>query len=245
MNLKNEVTKFNLRANGGVDKDDKDGKISEAFKPIAEMILSGYFKVSKNNSDSYVTVHPTCVEMYYHEEGEGDDKIKDYIVYHRNSNDGKNKKDIFPIGILHNHVSGIDLTFEKEGEDGEPIRFSALIREFWVNMENKKEKEDMYKMKGIDGSSENKPDNKPTHLYDALYSQFSVFDGFSIHWEDGKEKKEIKCIGTRINVPQYKFDENHKLKKAESKSKDDVKTLNNNYKQCMRMWRYSINEDKL
>lgn len=245
MDLKNEVTKFNLRENGEVDKDDKDGKISEAFKPIAEMILSGYFKVSKNNSDSYVTVHPTCVEMYYHEEGEGDDKIKDYIVYHRNSNDGKNKKDIFPIGILHNHVSGIDLTFEREGEDGEPIRFSALIREFWVNMENKKEKEDMYKMKGIDGSSENKPDNKPTHLYDALYSQFSVFGGFSIHWEDGKEKKEIKCIGTRINVPQYKFDEKHKLIKAEPKSKDDVKTLNNNYKQCMRMWRYSINEDKL
>lgn len=41
-------------------------------------------------------------------------------------------------------------------------------------MENKKEKEDIYEMKGIDGSSENKPDNKPTHLYDALYSQFSV-----------------------------------------------------------------------
>ena len=54
MELKNEITKFNLRENGEVDKDDKNGKISEAFKPIAEMILSGYFKVSKNNSDSYV-----------------------------------------------------------------------------------------------------------------------------------------------------------------------------------------------
>ena len=106
--------------------------------------------------------------------------IKDYIVYHRDSNDGKNKKDIFPLGVLHNHVSGIDLTFEREGNDHEPIRFSALIREFWVNMENKKDKEDKYEMKGIDGSSENKPDNKPTHLYDALYSQFSVFDGFSV-----------------------------------------------------------------
>ena len=50
MELKNEITKFNLRENGEVDKDDKNGKISEAFKPIAEMILSGYFKVSKNNS---------------------------------------------------------------------------------------------------------------------------------------------------------------------------------------------------
>lgn len=63
MELKNEITKFNLRENGEIDKDDKNGKISEAFKPIAEMILSGYFKVSKNNSASYVTVHPTCVTM--------------------------------------------------------------------------------------------------------------------------------------------------------------------------------------
>ena len=66
MDLKNEITKFNLRENGEVDKDDKNGKISEAFKPIAEMILSGHFKVSKNNSDSYVTVHPTCVEIMGH-----------------------------------------------------------------------------------------------------------------------------------------------------------------------------------
>ena len=136
MGLKEKIKDFNLRDNEGIDKDDNNGKISEAFKPIAETILSGHFKVTKNNSDSYVTVHPTCVEMYYHEEGEGEDKIKDYIVYHRDSNDGKNKKDIFPLGVLHNHVSGIDLTFEREGNDHEPIRFSALIREFWVNMEN-------------------------------------------------------------------------------------------------------------
>ena len=239
MELKEKIKNFNLRGQEGIDKDDRNGNISKAFMPIAETILSGYFKVSKNNSDSYVTVHLTCVEMYYHEEGEGEDKIKDYIVYHRDSNDGKNKKDIFPLGILHNHVSGIDLTFEREGNDGKAIRFSALIREFWVNMENKKEKEDKYKMKGIDGSSENKPDNKPTHLYDALYSQFSVFDGFSVKWEDGKEKKEVRCIGTRINVPEYKTN----TQKAEPEGNKENNTLNGKYKQCQRMWRYSINED--
>lgn len=244
MGLKERIKDFNLRDNEGIDKDDNNGKIYEAFKPIAETILSGHFKVTKNNSDSYVTVHPTCVEMYYHEEGEGEDKIKDYIVYHRDSNDGKNKKDIFPLGVLHNHVSGIDLTFEREGNDHEPIRFSALIREFWVNMENKKDKEDKYEMKGIDGSSENKPDNKPTHLYDALYSQFSVFDGFSVKWEDGQEKKEIRCIGTRINVSEYRF-KNNKWEKTPKVGDDKLNTLNKKYKQCMRMWRYSINEDKL
>ena len=76
MGLKEKIKDFNLRDNEGIDKDDNNGKISEAFKPIAETILSGHFKVTKNNSDSYVTVHPTCVEMYYHEEGEGEDKIK-------------------------------------------------------------------------------------------------------------------------------------------------------------------------
>ena len=37
MGLKNEITKFNLRENGEVDKDDKNGKISEAlsgFEPF-------------------------------------------------------------------------------------------------------------------------------------------------------------------------------------------------------------------
>ena len=106
-------------------------------------------------------------------------------------------------------------------------------------MENKKEKEDKYKMKGIDGSSENKPDNKPTHLYDALYSQFSVFDGFSVKWEDGKEKKEVRCIGTRINVPEYKTN----TQKAEPEGNKENNTLNGKYKQCQRMWRYSINKD--
>lgn len=242
MELKKEIEKFNLRSAGTVNKNDEDQKISEAFKPIAEVILSGHFLVKKINSDSYVTVHPTCVEMYYHEEGVGSDKIRDYIVYHRNSDDGKNEKDIFPLGVLHNHESGIDLTFERKGDDSAPIRFSALIRAFWVNSENKKE--DLYEMKGIGGNGENEPDKKLTHLYDALYSQFSVFEGFSIQWVDGTdaERKQINCVGTRINVPQYEI-RNNKPEKCEFKNGADVATQNKKYKQCLRMWRYSINKD--
>lgn len=250
MELKKEIEKFNPRNTGKIDVNDKDNKISEAFRPIAEIILSGHFLVRKNNSDSYVKVHPTCVEMYYHEEGEGEDKIKDYIVYHRNSNDGKNKKSIFPLGVLHNHVSGIDLTFEKEGDDGEPIRFSALIREFWVDKTNKKE-EDIYGMGEIDKSSESLSDKKPTHLYDALYSQFSAFDGFSIQWVDGEEndRKTINSPRNRLNVAEYKIIDNNDGKgpKPVKIKKDGIAkellTKNQNYKQCPRMWRYSINED--
>lgn len=53
--LEKEIRDFDLKTIGVVTPDDKDGKMSDAFKPIAETILSGYFKVTKNNSDSYVT----------------------------------------------------------------------------------------------------------------------------------------------------------------------------------------------
>lgn len=242
--LEKEIRDFDLKTIGVVTPDDKDGKMSDAFKPIAETILSGYFKVTKNNSDSYVTVHPTCVEIYYHEEGTGDDKVKDFIVYHRNSDSGKIKKDVFPLGILHNHVSGIDLTFERRGNDGNPIRFSALIREFWVDERNKKV--DQYEMNVLRGCREDNPDRRPTHLYDALYSQFSVFEGFSIQWLDGKddEKKKIELVATRINVPQYELDEKSgRMVKAAVSDADRSGKGRGHFKPCSRMWRYSINRD--
>lgn len=249
MELKKETKEFNLRNYEGIDKDEKNGKISEAFKPIAETILSGHFKVTKNNSDSYVTVHPTCVEMYYHEEGEGEEKIKDYIVYHRDSNEGK-RMPVFPIGVLHNHVSGIDITFEKVVDDL-PVRFSALIREFWIDKSNKKEEQtEKYGEENIKVYTESDPEKRSTYLYEALYSQYSVFDGFSVQWIDGNEndRKKIRC-NTRLNVAEYEMKNNNdgKNPKPEKIKKDGIAkellTKNKNYKQCQRMWRYSINED--
>lgn len=123
MDLKNEITKFNLRENGEVDKDDKNGKISEAFKAYTE----------------------------------------------------------------------------------------------------------------------SNPEKRSTYLYEALYSQYSVFDGFSVQWVDGNEdeKKEIRCVKNRLNVAEY----DHFEKIPASKTKEQL-TKNKNYKQCQRMWSYSINEDK-
>lgn len=51
------------------------------FWKIAQAILSGYFLVMKG--EDMVKIHPTCVEIYCHEERENG--VKDYIVYHRNS----------------------------------------------------------------------------------------------------------------------------------------------------------------
>lgn len=241
MKLKQEIEEFYLREKNETCKDEKSNILSETFKSIAGTILSGYFKVTKNNSNSFVTVHPTCVEIYYHEEGEGDNKIKDYIVYHRNSNDGKKEVSVFPLGVLHNHVSGIDITFEKL-VDGAPIRFSALIREFWIDTSNKKEEQsEKYGKENIKTCTESNPEKRSTYLYEALYSQYSVFDGFSVQWVDGNEdeRKEIRCVKNRLNVAEY----DHFEKIPASKTKGQL-TKNKNYKQCQRMWSYSINEDK-
>ena len=154
--------------------------IPSEFKEIAQITLAGHFLV--NTGTQQVTVHPTCVEFYYHEEAEGG--IKDPIVYHRNPKNGS-PKSIFKLGILHNHVSGIDITFEKGTHPEDAIRASLLIREF-----------------SVDG---NPPDSRSTLLYDMLYSQASIFDGFSIKWVDGEEKAEVEA-DVRKNVAKY--DEN-------------------------------------
>lgn len=246
MNLKEKIKDFNLSRTGEIDKEDKDRKISDAFKSIAETILSGHFLIKKNNSDSFVTVHPTCVEMYYHEEGEGNDKIKDYAVYHRDSYDGKKKVPVFPLGVLHNHVSGIDLTFERIIGDL-PIRFSALIREFWIDKSHKTEEQNdkKYGKESIKGFTENAPEKRSTYLYEALYSQYSVFDGFSVQWVDGNEndRKEIRSITTRLNVAEYELDKKNKPEKVPASKANGLLTKNQNYKQCPRLWRYSINKE--
>lgn len=123
--------------------------IPSEFKEIAQIALAGHFLVSTGIQQ--VTVQPTCVEFYYHEEAEGG--IKDPIVYHRNPKNGS-PKSIFKLGILHNHVSGIDITFEKGTHPEDAIRASLLIREF-----------------SVDG---NPPDSRSTLLYDMLYSQASI-----------------------------------------------------------------------
>lgn len=161
------------------------------FKTVAAAILSGCFVVRQLGGEKKtIRVYPTCVEIYYHEEGH---KITDPIVYHRNRKTKTTEKnyEVFLLGKLHNHVSGIDITFEKEEEKGTGkndekgiVRASALIREF-----------------RIEGHEE--VEERSTYLYEALYSQFSIFDGgFSVVWEDGTEK-EVDNGSPRKNVAAF------------------------------------------
>ena len=194
--LKTLIADFSLTSEERIQiLKDVDHSMPGSFKRIAESILSGCFVVSSDGKDD-VRIYPTVVEFYYHEEE--DDGIKDTIVYHRTTLSSEKK--VIPIGILHNHVSGVDITFERNR--GRVVRASALISAFSIEG-------------GINNASMesfNIPltnNEHSTHLYAALFSQFSPFDGFTIKWEDGKEPAKIK-EGQRTNVYRYNIETNKK-----------------------------------
>lgn len=202
-------------------KDLVAGNAPKSFKEIAECILAGNFLVTDGKVE--VKVHPTVLEFYYHEEKT--DGIKDYIVYHRNNT--SSTKSLIPTGFLHNHVSGIDLTFEHDNEG--MVRASVLIREFKIEPCSGDQEKSM-KAFNIKVDEE---DGRSTGMYTALFSMFSVFDGgFNVSWEDGTSPAEVEFSGPRKNVNQY--DENGK--KIETIGKDG-KT---EYLPCTRKWSASI-----
>lgn len=208
-----------------IRRDAACGKIPSKFKKIAEAILNGHFLVTHGNDK--VEVYPTSVEIYWHEE-QGD--IKDYIVYHRNS--GKTHPAIFePHGRLHNHVSGIDITFEQGSNPKSAIRASALIRAYKVT-ENGKQAKD-------------KPETRSTYLYDDLYGRFSIFDGgFSVEWKDDENAcntiSDADCT-IRHNVSKYK--ENNGKMEKDRDTTVGRKTANGKYVQDERRWRFTVSGD--
>jgi len=170
------------------------------FKDIAECMLSGHFLVTSKSKK--VIVRPTVLEFYYHEEAP--DGVKDFIVYHKNTKNKKDDKGLIPCGFLHNHVSGIDLTFEHE--NGGKVRASILIRSFKIETDGQEQKAAM-KAYNIN-IDEN--DERSTGLYSALFGIFSVFDGFNIEWVDGNEPIHADWH-VRQNVCQYKDETRTKI----------------------------------
>lgn len=186
---------------------ENEGYVPSEFIEIAKIVLAGHFIVTSGNDT--VLVCPTSVEFYYHEEIEGG--IKDFIVYHRNT--GKSLKDVFETGILHNHVSGIDITFEQGDSPETAIRASILIREFEI---------------------EGKNDCRSTSLYEALYQQASVFNGFSIKWVDGVSVVDVVAY-PRKNVAKYDKTGNKMSAKSNPES---LCTEDKKYVQDMRKWQF-------
>ena len=180
-------------------------ELSGIFYLLAQkMLYGGYFAVYK---DGVVArrIYINCVEFYYHEEEA--DGFKDWIVYHRNPVNGKNKKAAFPLGSLHSHVSGVDITFEDQKAKADDVRYraSALIREFMVT----------------DGDNDQcgPVDIYPTHIYEYLYTQSSLED-IHIQWKPVKFQDNKVHPQPRINVCTYTFDGKTLTK---NKGEDDLK----------------------
>ena len=94
---------------------------------------------------------------------------------------------VFPLGSLHPHNSGIDITFEREGA----YRASFLIRKYRIG-------KDIFK--------------NPTYLREDLigYTGCILGDGLRISWiDDDYDNTLILSRGTRINLSAY--DNNGKL----------------------------------
>ena len=188
-----------------------DCSMPKSFQKIAGCMLSGCFVVSSEGKED-ILVSPTVLEFYYHEEGEGG--IIDPIVYHRDSL--SSTKSVIPTGIFHNHVSGVDITFEKNG--ARTVRASVLIRAFSISGGANKASMEAFSVPLTDN-------NHSTHLYAALFSQFSPFDGFSVKWEDGDKPAEFEQH-VRTNVFTY---QTRKNKKGQT-------IYENTPTQCPRLW---------
>ena len=205
--LKKTINNFSLSDDSRRKLLNGSNDAPQEFIDIARKVLAGHFAVKK--TEGKIMVRPTAVELYYHEEQEGG--IKDPIVYHRNSKN--NTEMIFPLGTLHNHVSGIDITFEHGGSPLTAVRASILIREFEVNGRN---------------------DERSTKLYEALYQQASLFDGISVEWMDGDRLPDV-VTSPRKNVAMF-YNDGDKMK---AKDHPELPHTNDSkFVQDMRKWQF-------
>lgn len=207
MTLQQELQKFSLSQESRNDILHGSTTAPKEFEQIAQVALSGYFLVQ--GADREIIVRPTCVEFYYHEEW--NNGIKDFIVYHRNSK--TSLPSTFPLGVLHNHVSGIDITFERGNDAQNAVRASMLIREYEIDGKNEK---------------------RSTLLYEALYQQTSIFEGISVKWVDGEQPVDVTSY-PRKNAALYN---KNGSKMEASKYPDRPRTADKKYVQDPRRWQF-------
>lgn len=172
--------------------------LSQQYSIIAQhLIYCGHFEVSCNGK-LIRCIYLDTVEFYYHEEGDG--KIKDYIVYHRNKDKTPDDYlEAFPLGSLNTHVSGVDITFEDQSEKPK-YRASALIRAFRV--------EEKVPAKGLHKCPK-KGESRSTYLYEHLFMGIPIIEGVQIKWVvDSEDTESMPNKGYRVNVHKYDIDEN-------------------------------------
>ncbi len=161
--------------------------------------------------------------------------IKDFIVYHRNR--PKNLpiehrphktswEQEVPIalfhtpGILNNHQSGIDITFEHKitvNEKKVNVRASALIRGYYIYVNENDCIERRLLLNS--GNKIQYADDRSSYLYDHLYGSSCLFEGISVQWKDG-EQSALKTMNVAARTNVFQYEENEKWKQ-DNASKDD------------------------
>ena len=147
-----------------------ESQLTEQFEMIAKAaIYGGHFRV--NNEDDIYIVE---VEFYFHSEDDNVSNVHDFAMYHRGT------VDWFPIGSLHPHRSGIDVTFERQGA----YRASFLIRKYAI---------------------EDKIISTPSYLPEDLigYTGCVLGDGPQIEWKDTNYDDAPLKRNPRIKVRAY------------------------------------------
>ena len=152
-----------------------EDELTDKFEDIARAaIYGGHFRV---NDDYNIFIDE--IEFYFHSENDSKSTIHDWAMYHRNHK--CINVDYFPIGSLHPHRSGIDVTFERK----DSYRASFLIRKYRIG---------------------DKVIKTPSYLREDLigYTGCIMDDGPCISWiNDEYDKTLILSRGTRINLSAY------------------------------------------
>ena len=209
--------------------------IAGCFMSCAQKILAGYFEVNfiTDGNKTIRKIHPTAIELYYHEEGPG--RFKDPIMYHTYDRKKADHEDyfdkrgisvlpFFPIGSINPHTSGLDITFENPKEQ---YRASCLIREYIVEYESGKKL-----------SVKNSTD-----IYDdMLINGIPIEQADWIEWHNGETLKENDVIRKwRRNVPDYKqINDNPYRWEKNTDGEPSFATTSGRYKKCPFNWQFAI-----
>ena len=209
--------------------------IEKCFLESAQGILAGYFIVfSKEGGKTVVReIHPTAIELYYHEEGAG--RFKDPIMYHTNDRKRADHPDFFekrgidsipyfPVGSVNPHTSGIDITFENPKHE---YRASFLIREYKVKYESGKEL----------------LVRNSTEIYDdMLIKGLQLEEADWVEWHDGEKVEEDRIERCwRRNVSDYvEVSLGNWRKNTDIEEKEHFTISGVKYVKCPFKWQFKV-----
>lgn len=164
--------------------------ITTQFESIAQIVFNGRLVVNREYE-----IYPIEIEFYFHDEKNG--IIVEPQMYHIGN------LPYFPIGAICPNRSGIDMTFEREGE----YRASFLIRGYtYKSLTNN---EETY----TNREPKNSEKFKPQYLWEDLFGNASIWDkGLSIIWLDNEVFKTVKIKSSqRINIRKIEGETEHRM----------------------------------